>query len=129
MVQDECRRPFAGGLACNLNFSTIKFMPVTLLVERVSLEDDAPPHRRLRSFHGATGQVQWEHSREQVIEHIANRLFHYYFKKDGRAARIVLDRTADGEWFVKAEMDHHAPEVLLRLRVFNSKSPRNISSL
>ena len=96
-------------------------MPVTLLVNQVSLEDHAFPHRRLKSFHGETGQMQWEHTREQVIDHIVNRLFHYYLKKDGRAVRIVLDRMADGELFLKAEVDNETPGTLLQLPPFNPK--------
>ena len=103
-------------------------MAVTLLVKQVSLEDQAFPHRRLKSFHGETGQIHWEHSRKQVIDYIANELFHYYFKKDGRAVRIVLDRMASGEVFVKAEIDNDAPQILLQLPLFNPKSPQNISS-
>jgi hypothetical protein len=97
-------------------------MPVTLLVKQVSLEEHVFPHRRLKSFHGEAGQMQWEHTREQVIDHIANQLFHYYLKKDGRAVRIVLDRMADGELFLKAEVDNETPGTLLQLPLYNPKS-------
>jgi hypothetical protein len=100
-------------------------MAVTLLVKQVSLEEHAVLHRRVKSFHGETGQMQWEHSREQVIEHIANQLFHYYFHKDGRAVRIVVDRMANGELFVKAETDNETPGTLLELPPFNRKPSQN----
>ena len=50
---------------------TIQIMPVTLLVQQVSLEDDALPHRRLKSLRGETGPVQWKDCREAVNGHIA----------------------------------------------------------
>jgi hypothetical protein len=100
---------------------------VTLLVKHVSLEEQALPHRRVKSLHGEAGEMRWEHSREQVIDHISNRLFHYYFHKDGRAVRIVVDRTIQGEVFLKAEMDTESPHALLQLPLFNSKPPSNLS--
>jgi hypothetical protein len=89
----------------------------------VSLEEHALPHRQVRAFHGEAGQMQWEHTRDQVIDHIANQLFHYYFQKDGRVVRIVLDRMANGEPFVKAETDQEIPRALLQLPQFNVTRP------
>jgi hypothetical protein len=103
-------------------------MAITLLVKQVCLEEHALPHRRVKSLHGETGQMQWEHSREQAIDHISNQLFHYYLHKDGRAVRIVLDRTADGELFLKAESDNETPQVLLQLPRFNSKPQKDFAS-
>jgi len=103
-------------------------MAVTLLVKQVSLEEHAVPHRRVKSFHGETGQIQWKHSRQQVIEHIANQLFHYYFHKNGRAVRIVVDRMADGELFVKAETDNDVPGTLLQLPSLTPQLTPNLSS-
>jgi hypothetical protein len=101
-------------------------MAVTLLVKHVSLEEHALPHRRVKSVHGLAGEMVWEHSREQVIAHISNQLFYYYFHKDGRAVRIVLDRTGQGEVFLKAEMDAETPHALLQLPIFNPKPPPNL---
>jgi hypothetical protein len=98
----------------------ILFMPVTLLIKQVSLEKNTVPHRRVRSFHGEAGEMSWEHTREQVIEHLQNRRFHYYFQKDGRAVRLVLDRRPDGEVFVKAEKDDETLRDLLQLPPFNA---------
>jgi len=103
-------------------------MAVTLLIKQVSLEEKAPPHRRVKSFHGETGQMQWEHSRQQVIEHISNQLFHYYFQRDGRAVRLVVDRLADGELFVKSELDGPTPHSLMQLPPFISKQAKPLSS-
>jgi hypothetical protein len=97
-----------------------KPMAVTLLVKQVSLEKHAPPHRRVKSFHGESGQMRWAHTREQIIEHISNRHFQYFFKKEGRAVQIVVDRTAEGELFIKAKLDNEAPHTLLQLPQFNS---------
>jgi hypothetical protein len=96
-------------------------MAVTLLVKQVSLEDHALPHRQVKSLHGQTGELRWEHTREQVIAHISNQLFHYFFHKDGRAVRIVVDRTTQGEVFLKAEMDAESPHALLQLPIVNPK--------
>jgi hypothetical protein len=94
-------------------------MAVTLLVKYVSLEDNALPHRRVRSLHGESGELRWEHSREQAIAHISDEVFHYFFHKDGRAVRVVLDRTTKGELFLKAEMDLESPHALLQLPKFS----------
>ena len=94
-------------------------MAVTLLVKQVSLREHAWPHRRVVSFHGDSGQMQWEHTQEQVIDHLANLRFYYFFLKDGRAVRIVLDRTTEGEPFVKAETDGNMPGALLQLPLYS----------
>lgn len=103
-------------------------MAVTLLVKQVSLEIHAPLHRQVKALHGEAGQMQWAHTREQVITHISNRHFHYFIKKEGRAVRIVLDRMADGELFVKAELDNEALNALLQLPQFNSDASLRSSS-
>ena len=104
-------------------------MAVTLLVQKVGLEDHVLPHRRVKSFHGETGQMQWKHTREQIIRHIEKQHFHYYLKKDGRAVRIVLDQTSDGEMYIKAELDNGTPESLLQLPQFQPEAPKQLSAV
>jgi hypothetical protein len=97
-------------------------MTITLLVKQISVEEHPLPHRRVKAVHGETGQMLWQHSREQTIEHIRNRAFRYYFLREGRAVRIVLDRLADGEAFLKAETDAEKPEALLQLPLFQPET-------
>lgn len=94
-------------------------MAVTLSVNAISLGENLLPHRRIKSFHGQSGQMQWQHSQMQAIDFIARQVFRYYFLKDGRAVRIVVGHHANGESFLKAETGTEFPDALLDLPVFS----------
>jgi hypothetical protein len=86
-----------------------------LKVNRVSLTEHHEAHQRLRSIHGPVGQGEWQHTQEQAVVFIENRMFSYYLLKDSRAVRLVVGRTAAGEKFLKAEPDGDTPDLLLQL--------------
>jgi hypothetical protein len=90
-------------------------VPVTLLVNQVSLIGNAEPHRRIQLISGPVGQQAWHHTQEQAIEYIESRLFSYYLVKDSRAVRLIVGQTAAGEKFLKAEPDGDTPDLLLQL--------------
>jgi len=73
------------------------------------------PHRRIRSVSGLVGEVEWNHTQVQAIEHIEGLLFSYYLFKDDRPVRLVVGRTAAGEKFLKTVMDGDIPELLMQL--------------
>ncbi len=90
-------------------------MPVVLNVNQVSLIEHHQPHRRLRTIHGRVGRNPWQHTHEQALEYIQGGLFSYYLLHNGRAVRLVIGQTSDGEKFLKAELDGDIPTLLLQL--------------
>ncbi|MEI8288664.1 MAG: hypothetical protein WCH99_11700 [Verrucomicrobiota bacterium] len=89
--------------------------PITLMVNQVSQAEHREPHRRIRSIHGPVGQGEWQHTQTQAIDFIERWQFSYYMVKDGRPVRLVIGRTADGETFLKTELDGDIPTLLLQL--------------
>jgi hypothetical protein len=98
-------------------------MALSLTVEHIQFEEHPLAHRRIKSLHGRSGQMQWQHAQDQAIANIQSRFFDYHFFKDGRAVRIVLGRMADGEFFLKSETDSDLPETLLKLPHLENSQP------
>jgi hypothetical protein len=90
-------------------------MPVSLKVEQISLAEAAGPHRRVSVIYGCVREIEWQHTHEQAIEYIENRLFAYHVLHHDRAVRLVVDRTVAGEKFLKTELDGEVPALLLQL--------------
>jgi hypothetical protein len=99
-------------------------MPITLKVNKVCLVENVSPQRRVRSIHGRNGQGKWQHTQEQAIEFIENRLFSYYLINDERPVHLVVGQALTGEKFLKAEPDGDIPALLLQLpSIRDTKQP------
>ena len=90
-------------------------MPITLIIDHVSVAEFGEPHRRIQSVSGFVGEVEWNHTQAQAIKHIEGLLFSYYLFKDARPVRLVVGRTAAGEKFLKTTRDGEIPELLMQL--------------
>jgi hypothetical protein len=90
-------------------------MPVILKVNQVCLAEAVAPQQRVLSIHGRSGQGEWQHTQEQAIEYIENRLFSYFIIHQELAVRLVVGQAPTGEKFLKAEPDGDIPALLLQL--------------
>jgi hypothetical protein len=97
-------------------------MPLTLMVHKVTLAPDQPPHRQVQCLHGyipaKESHVGWCHSHDEAIAHLEKRLFTYFIKRDGKPVPLVIAQTDTGEKFLKARTDADRPDALLTLPVY-----------
>jgi hypothetical protein len=110
---------------------TIKFivvMPVTLIVDEITLAPENPAHRQVQSLHGAipgrASRVDWCHSQEQAVTYLENRLFAYFIKREGLPVPLIIAQTDTGEKFLKARTDPDRPDTLLNLPLFTRRIPQ-----
>jgi len=90
-------------------------MPITLIIDQVSVAEFGEPHRRIQAVGGLVGEAEWNHTQAQAIEHIEGLLFSYYLFKDASPVRLVVGMTAAGEKFLKTTRDGDIPELLMQL--------------
>jgi hypothetical protein len=92
-------------LVRDLPFNGDEIMAILLEVKWVDQSEHVPAHQRIRHIGGNSGRLRWKHTQAEAIESIESSLFSYYFKVKGRASRLRVGLTADGQKFLTMEDD------------------------
>ena len=90
-------------------------MAIFLYVKWVRQSEQTNPYQRIVCIGGSSGQIEWEHTHEQVIDAIEHDVFRYFVKVGAHNFQLEIALAPDDSKYVKTQADTDRPLLLLAL--------------
>jgi len=100
-------------------------MPTPLKVEWIKTDSDCPPHAQLTHIGGKAGEIDWEHALPLAIQYLEQNTFLYYATMGGQTLRFEIERTSNGNKYLKLTAVKEGQDFLLMLPVRNESVSLN----